>query len=81
MVSNMAKLTGYTENGSIRSVNGGFHRRETKSRQSATPPVRNIFMPPEPKSKVRKYYNLANKILLSKEHLKIVSIKIKKKLK
>ena len=60
MVSNMARLRGCTENGSIRSVNGGFHSKETKSRQSATPPVRNIFMPPEPKSKVMKNVDYDN---------------------
>ena len=48
----MAKLGGCTENGSIRSVNGGCYNKETKSRQSSTPPVRNIFMPPPPKAKV-----------------------------
>ena len=52
MVSNMARLRGCTENGSIHSVNGVFRSKETKSRQSSTPPVRNIFLPPEPKSKV-----------------------------
>ena len=52
MVSDMARLRGCTENGSIQSVNGGFHSKETKSRQSSTPPVRNIFMPPETKTKV-----------------------------
>ena len=52
MVSNMARLRGCTENGSIHSVNGVFRSKDTKSRQSSTPPVRNIFLPPEPKSKV-----------------------------
>ena len=48
----MAKFGGCTENGSIQNVNGGSYNKETKSRQSATPPVRNIFLPPAPKTKV-----------------------------
>ena len=55
MVSNMAKLGGCTENGSIQSVNGGCHNKETKSRQSSTPPVRNMFIPPVPKTKVSNF--------------------------
>ena len=52
LLSNMAKLVTCTENGSAQKINGGCLIKETKSRQSSTPPVRNIFLPPPPKTNV-----------------------------
>ena len=52
LLSNMAKLVSCTENGSAQKINGGCLIKETKSRQSSTPPVRNIFLPPPPKTNV-----------------------------
>merc|ERR1712141_282820 len=54
----MAKLVTCTENGSAQKINGGCLIKETKSRQSSTPPVRNIFLPPPPKTNDNKNSNV-----------------------
>ena len=53
MLSNMVRLRGYPENGSIQNGNGGSsYTKDTKSRQSSTPPSKNMFLPPVVPEKV-----------------------------